>query len=113
MFKPGIQFAIAAVALGSAIGNWMDVRTPAFASEPTDRMIEFTQPSFNLGVDRSPSDLENIQHKWVEFTVEESDEAIARFGCDDPFCINALREQRGLPPLQLEVDSGPPETESN
>ncbi|MEO0356109.1 MAG: hypothetical protein AAF268_14910, partial [Cyanobacteria bacterium P01_A01_bin.3] len=45
------------------------------------------------------------QHDWVEFSVEDSDEAIARYGCDDLYCINALREQRGLPPLQLVWDA--------
>lgn len=31
----------------------------------------------------------------VEFTEEESDAAIAKFGCDCPACINSLRQLRG------------------
>ena len=91
-------------------------------SQP-EREIEFTSPTFNLGVQGSnvqepleagaqqdaavSGEAEPVvaEHEWVEFSVEESDEAIARFGCDDLFCINALREQRGLPPLQLVWDA--------
>lgn len=35
----------------------------------------------------------------LEFTDEESDAAIARFGCDCLVCINAIRQARGLPPV--------------
>jgi hypothetical protein len=31
----------------------------------------------------------------VEFTEEESDAAITKFGCDCPACINSLRQLRG------------------
>lgn len=35
----------------------------------------------------------------LEFTEEESNTAIALFGCDCPLCLNALRQMRGQPPL--------------
>jgi len=35
----------------------------------------------------------------LDFTEEESDAAVALFGCDCPVCINSLRQLRGLPPL--------------
>lgn len=35
----------------------------------------------------------------LEFTEEESDAAIMRFGCDCLVCINAVRQSRGLPPV--------------
>lgn len=35
----------------------------------------------------------------LEFSEEESDAAIALFGCDCPICINALRSLRNLPPI--------------
>lgn len=35
----------------------------------------------------------------LEFTDEESDAAVARFGCDCLVCINAIRQSRGLPPV--------------
>ncbi len=35
----------------------------------------------------------------LQFTEEESDTAIALFGCDCPACLNSLRQLRGLPPI--------------
>ncbi len=35
----------------------------------------------------------------LDFTEEESDAAVALFGCDCPLCLNSLRQLRGLPPL--------------
>ncbi|MEG3894425.1 MULTISPECIES: hypothetical protein [unclassified Microcoleus] len=35
----------------------------------------------------------------LDFSEEESDAAVALFGCDCPLCINSLRQLRGLPPL--------------
>ncbi|MBE9183225.1 hypothetical protein IQ270_00415 [Microcoleus sp. LEGE 07076] len=37
----------------------------------------------------------------LDFTEEESDAAVALFGCDCQLCINSLRQLRGLPPLDL------------
>ena len=117
----------------------------ASAQGEPEREIEFTSPSFTLGVQGEntlPNEVQGepalgeggpgetaqepleagaqqdatifnqaeaealaAEHEWVEFSVEDSDEAIARYGCDDLYCINALREQRGLPPLQLVWDA--------
>lgn len=35
----------------------------------------------------------------LEFTEEESDAAVAKYGCDCPACINGIRQMRGLPPI--------------
>ncbi len=35
----------------------------------------------------------------IQFTDEESDSAIALFGCDCPSCLNALRAMRGQEPI--------------
>jgi hypothetical protein len=35
----------------------------------------------------------------LDFTEEESDAAVALYGCDCQLCINSLRQLRGLPPL--------------
>ncbi len=37
----------------------------------------------------------------MNFTIEESDSAIALFGCDCPQCLNALRKMRGQAPLPV------------
>lgn len=39
------------------------------------------------------------QTAMLDFTEEESDAAVALYGCDCPLCINSLRQLRGLPPL--------------
>ncbi len=41
-----------------------------------------------------------VQHPMLEFTIEESDTAIALFGCDCPFHLNQVRRMRGQPLLQ-------------
>jgi hypothetical protein len=41
----------------------------------------------------------NEQTAMLDFTEEESDTAVALYGCDCPVCINSLRQLRGLPPL--------------
>jgi hypothetical protein len=37
----------------------------------------------------------------LEFTEQESDEAIAKYGCDCPVCINAIRKLNGLPEIPV------------
>ncbi|MEG4629957.1 hypothetical protein QUB56_10110 [Microcoleus sp. AR_TQ3_B6] len=37
----------------------------------------------------------------LDFTEEESDAAVAMFGCDCPVCINSLRQLRGVPLLPV------------
>ena len=39
------------------------------------------------------------QTAMLDFTEEESDAAVALYGCDCPLCLNSLRQLRGLPPL--------------
>lgn len=37
----------------------------------------------------------------LEFTDQESDEAIKLFGCDCPVCVNAVRQLHGLAPMPV------------
>jgi hypothetical protein len=48
----------------------------------------------------APTGEQNTQTPTAEynFTEEESDTAVAMFGCDCPACLNAVRQMRGLPP---------------
>ncbi|RUR80253.1 hypothetical protein ACF3DV_00810 [Chlorogloeopsis fritschii PCC 9212] len=39
--------------------------------------------------------------KELNFSEEESDAAIAMFGCDCPVCLNAIRQMRGLAPMRV------------
>ncbi len=81
--------------------------------------LDQLQPQFDLNVVRSrtlpwqrpsmvfepadPSDTEELvdeaEHPFLEFTLEESNTAIALFGCDCPAHLNQLRQMRGLPLL--------------
>ena len=45
----------------------------------------------------NPSD--NDPTPMLDFTDEESDAAIAQFGCDCPACIRSLRQLRGMSPV--------------
>ncbi|MFQ3614907.1 MAG: hypothetical protein SNJ68_14530 [Cyanobacteriota bacterium] len=42
---------------------------------------------------------DEADHPFLEFTLEESNTAIALFGCDCPAHLNQLRQMRGLPLL--------------
>ncbi|MUH00540.1 hypothetical protein F7734_53035 [Scytonema sp. UIC 10036] len=48
----------------------------------------------------APTGEQNQENPSAEynFTEEESDTAVAMFGCDCPACLNAVRQMRGLPP---------------
>jgi len=39
--------------------------------------------------------------EMLDFSEEESDAAVAMFGCDCPVCLNILRQLRGLPLLPM------------
>jgi hypothetical protein len=54
------------------------------------------QPEMKLAQNNDPSDIIEMN-----FTEEESDTAIALFGCDCPSCLNALRQMRGQPPMSV------------
>lgn len=41
----------------------------------------------------------NNEDMMLQFTEEESEAAIALYGCDCIACVNALRAMRGLPPI--------------
>ena len=63
------------------------VRLPAKAAASTSKpRISWQRPA-------------DEQTAMLDFSEEESDAAVALFGCDCPLCINSLRQLRGLPPL--------------
>ena len=41
------------------------------------------------------------QVEMLDFSEEESDAAVAMFGCDCPVCLNILRQLRGVPLLPV------------
>ncbi|MDM9381467.1 hypothetical protein QUB80_12220 [Chlorogloeopsis sp. ULAP01] len=50
---------------------------------------------------KAPQNYDPSNIKELNFTEEESDAAIAMFGCDCPVCLNAIRQMRGLTPMQV------------
>ncbi|MFQ4142145.1 hypothetical protein [Chlorogloeopsis sp. ULAP02] len=49
----------------------------------------------------APQNSDPSSIKELNFTEEESDAAIAMFGCDCAVCLNAIRQMRGLTPMQV------------
>ncbi|MGH8000082.1 MAG: hypothetical protein ACREPR_11770 [Brasilonema sp.] len=47
----------------------------------------------------APQTERNQANTELEFTDEESEAAIAKYGCDCVACINGIRQMRGLTPL--------------
>lgn len=89
----GILMAPAGLVLlsGQAIGS---DRIPSLE-------ITITRDGVSNGITHSdPESGANPEHPMLEFTLEESDTAIALFGCDCPHHLNQLRQLRGLPLLQ-------------
>ncbi|GAB1542419.1 hypothetical protein NUACC21_50930 [Scytonema sp. NUACC21] len=56
----------------------------------TPSTVEFAAPQAEQSQDNPTAE--------YNFTEEESDTAVAMFGCDCPACLNAVRQMRGLPP---------------
>ena len=63
----------------------LPVKTPAANSQPK---ISWQRPA-------------DEQVAMLDFSEEESDAAVAMFGCDCPVCINSLRQLRGVPLLPV------------
>jgi hypothetical protein len=60
------------------------------------REVVFTAPTEESTVSQTEGDAEL---PMLEFTEEESDTAVALYGCDCVACLNAVRQMRGLPPV--------------
>lgn len=93
---------------------------PAHSSEPAASFKKHSSGRFNLEVQRTncvscsvnttnvdstaiPNDRLNSPSEtpMLDFTEEESDAAVKRFGCDCIACVNAIRQMRGLPPASV------------
>ncbi|MBD2663259.1 hypothetical protein B6N60_03121 [Richelia sinica FACHB-800] len=77
------------------------VRSPHSATmnqvciQVSDNSTPKSQPTIQVA-QAQPNDVAEL-----EFTEQESDEAIQLFGCDCPVCINAVRQLHGLAPLPV------------
>ncbi len=64
------------------------VRLPAKTAANSQPKISWQRPA-------------DEQTAMLDFSEEESDAAVAMFGCDCPVCINSLRQLRGVPLLPV------------
>lgn len=102
------------LACPALLASMLLVANPAHASEavaqPTDTgSSEPDQPLFEVVFEQQteeqanavidPSDCGCGETPMLNFTDEDSNAAIKRFGCDCAGCLNALRELQGKPPL--------------
>ncbi len=95
----GILMAPAGLVLlsGQAFGS---ERIPTLEITITREGVSNGITHVESGLDSDPEAGANPEHPMLEFTLEESDTAIALFGCDCPHHLNQLRQLRGLPLLQ-------------
>lgn len=57
-------------------------------------------PTLEINITRQQAESQVEEHPMLEFTLEESETAMALFGCDCPHHLNQVRTMRGLPLLQ-------------
>jgi hypothetical protein len=98
-----LRLLLSLLALPGLVSTLLLLSEPVRAeSESSDTAPPVLDLSLRRGVIFSApesTDL-SIQHPMLEFTIEESDTAIALFGCDCPFHLNRVRRMRGQPLLQ-------------
>jgi hypothetical protein len=75
------------------------IRDPHKANRPMvcERVSNKVVPKTNVEIAQAGSN----QITELEFTDQESDEAIKLFGCDCPVCINAIRQLHGAAPMPV------------
>ena len=97
--------AFANPAQATEIPSSLRQRSGCVTSTHTNRLVcmRVTQPATNANSTGQPKLISaqpsQDQQARLDFTEEESDAAVALFGCDCPICINSLRQLRGQPPL--------------
>ena len=75
-----------------------NAQTKRFVCERVSRTSNFTRSNaFTKSTPRPTPQAEETP--MLEFSEEESDAAVEKFGCDCLVCINAIRQARGLPPV--------------
>lgn len=80
--------------LGVVRSRSLPWRHPLLVPEQKDPI-----PATRVSGTESWVEVEVTEHPFLEFTLEESNAAIALFGCDCPAHLNQLRRLRGLPLL--------------
>lgn len=77
------------------------VRSPHSAT-PKQVCIQVSNtPASTAKADMIVAQGQSNQPRELQFTDQQSDEAIKLFGCDCPICINAVRQLHGLAPMPV------------
>jgi hypothetical protein len=99
----------AALSLMTAVGSVKASEVPSTQDSalcsPSPRTQQYTcrrltpTTSQSIQIQVPLPDRADEEPEMLEFTEEESNAAVALFGCDCPACLNVLRQMRGLAPL--------------
>jgi hypothetical protein len=93
------------LSMPTVVGLFLPLSSPAQAAEPTDQFNQLCLQEHGkmYCVRRTRADMTQFQQaeeiaknpeQGAEFTDEESDAAVAKFGCDCPACIRAIKQIR-------------------
>ncbi|MGV0023455.1 hypothetical protein [Phormidesmis priestleyi] len=100
LFAPGMISPVSAAEVPAQENDRLSCSSPRRSVnltctrvKPSPEVSQFTPIEIII---TRPSD---SQPTSLDFTDEESDAAVMRFGCDCPTCLNALRQMRGLAPV--------------
>jgi hypothetical protein len=70
-------------------------------SSPHNTKLVCVQTNKEMNVPRERNFAADDDTPILEFSDEESDAAIALFGCDCVVCINSLRQLKGMSPMNM------------
>lgn len=104
----GSVMSLSAIANPAQIGETpsQSVDSPRCARSPhTQRLTCVRLPAKTAAANSQPKISwqrpADEQVAMLDFSEEESDAAVAMFGCDCPVCLNILRQLRGVPLLPV------------
>ena len=84
--------------LSSSLG-WVLLHTPAFASDASRGVVEFSSLSASGAVLAQ----EDPSSPALSCSIEEQEAALSRFGCSCSTCISAVKQVRDGSPLQPQL----------
>lgn len=93
--QPALAKNLVCMRLSQAV-NVPDSTVPA-----STEMVTFdnSESGIPIPVEMVTPDDSAAEPAMLEFTEEESDAAIAQYGCDCIVCINSIRQMRGMAPI--------------
>lgn len=87
------------LACPAILASMLLVANSAHATEAVTQAIDIEVPAPATATFEVVFEQQTPEAPMLEFTDQESDEAIDRYGCDCSSCLNALRQLQGKLPL--------------